>query len=318
MSINLDNVKAITHNNKDVIKIEDSQGRIIWQLPSTSEILYYSIENAVAVIQKKLQDDAFSDVTWGTYRPLKGNSIWSDGDYIYYSESGNNYVFNESTTTWSETSFNGMNDFDGNNVWTDGTNIYYSSGTTQKVLDKNTKTWSDKTWINLTNFGGNNVWTAAGRIFYSSSGTNYELNVSTDTWTSFSFTPSITSIAGYQIWTDGTNIYWNNYSSNTGQMRRIVLDYNPGVHALYTCGSNGTNKYMGSRTFKYKGDIYMIESASPYQMYKLTSSNTSQVTWTRFDFTNQPSVSTEFRGDRFWDKNGRSSAGSVAITKKTV
>lgn len=36
MSINLDNVKAIVHNNKNVVKIEDSHG-IIWQKPASEE-----------------------------------------------------------------------------------------------------------------------------------------------------------------------------------------------------------------------------------------------------------------------------------------
>lgn len=36
MSVNLDNVKAIVHNNKNVVKIEDSHG-IVWQKPSAGE-----------------------------------------------------------------------------------------------------------------------------------------------------------------------------------------------------------------------------------------------------------------------------------------
>lgn len=42
MAINLDNVKAITHNNKDVIKIEDSNGNVIWsKAPAGFNDLYY-------------------------------------------------------------------------------------------------------------------------------------------------------------------------------------------------------------------------------------------------------------------------------------
>ena len=40
MSINLDNVKAITHNNKDVIKIEDSNGNVIWSARQTTTGTY--------------------------------------------------------------------------------------------------------------------------------------------------------------------------------------------------------------------------------------------------------------------------------------
>ena len=36
MSVNLDNVKAIVHNNKNVVKIEDSHG-IVWQAPTASK-----------------------------------------------------------------------------------------------------------------------------------------------------------------------------------------------------------------------------------------------------------------------------------------
>ena len=42
MSINLDNIKEIFHNNKEVKKIEDSNGNILWQKPSASITISYA------------------------------------------------------------------------------------------------------------------------------------------------------------------------------------------------------------------------------------------------------------------------------------
>lgn len=322
MSINLDNVKAITHNNKDVIKIEDSQGRIIWQLQSTPEILYYSYESGATLIQKKLENNTFSDVTWGITHAATGNNIWSDGENIYYSsDSGNtNYVLDESNMTWSAKTWIGQTTINGNRIWTDGTDIFYSNGSTsQKVLDKSTSTWSTKTWNGApSSLAGNYIWylnvNGVTRIMFSNAGSQYYFRTNNSTWTTFNWSASgsdITSFYGYNVWTDGTNTYLSQDN------KTYVLTYTSGGKWTEIT-SNGTTAIPGGRMFKYNGEIYGIENNSPYEVYKLTSADTTQVTWTKVTFTDQPVLQAAFRGDMFWNTNGRSSASAVMFTKKTV
>lgn len=47
MAINLDNVKSITHNNKTVVKIEDSNGNTIWEVPTQTGTLEIPNDNSV-------------------------------------------------------------------------------------------------------------------------------------------------------------------------------------------------------------------------------------------------------------------------------
>lgn len=56
MAINLDNVKAIVHNNKDVIKIEDSNGNTIWQATSTKELDYITLSGYTSTLDR---DDTY-------------------------------------------------------------------------------------------------------------------------------------------------------------------------------------------------------------------------------------------------------------------
>lgn len=67
---------------------------------------------------------------------INGGSIWTDGDNIYYSNGGNQYVLDKSTSTWTAKTWTGLTSFSGSNIWTDGDNIYYSSSADQYVLDK--------------------------------------------------------------------------------------------------------------------------------------------------------------------------------------
>ena len=64
--------------------------------------------------------------TWSGLSNFSGNSIWKDGDNIYYSYDGTNYVLNKSTGTWNPKTWYGLTSFYGSNIWKDGDNIYYS------------------------------------------------------------------------------------------------------------------------------------------------------------------------------------------------
>ena len=106
-------------------------------------------------------------------------SLWTDGENIYSSYLGDNYVFNKNTKKWEVKTWYGLTDFSGSNVWTDGENIYYSEYTNATafyyVLDVETSTWVEKAWAGLNVFNGNCIWTDGENIYYSYMGENYIL-----------------------------------------------------------------------------------------------------------------------------------------------
>jgi len=107
------------------------------------------------------------------------------------------------------------------NVWTDGNNIYLSSNDTQYVLDKSTSTWSPKKWTyktdpNYTNYTDTNYTFGSGALY--SDGTNIYLinpysnvkylNKETSTWIEIA-NSSNSNANAYNMWSDGTNIYYS-------------------------------------------------------------------------------------------------------------
>ena len=148
------------------------------------------------------------------------DSIWTDGENIYYSNYSDQYVLNKTTSTWIPKTWNGYTSVFALYIWTDGENIYYSSGSKQYVLDRATSTWTSKTWSGLTSFNGGGVWTDGETIYYSNNSDQYVLNKGTSTWTRKTWS-GLTSFNGGGVWTDGDNIYYSYYAFSSQQ---YVLD----------------------------------------------------------------------------------------------
>lgn len=309
MAINLDNVKAITHNNKEVIKIEDSNGNVIWK---KADVIYYSSYSSSNPITYKIENDTWSSQSWN-YNTIKGNQIWTDGTNIFWNQSGTgSKVLNQTTMEWEDKSWPEFSDtWNGDKVLMIEGNIYYVSGAVRKIYDKTTGTWSDTSAIFSglpTTAQGADIWYDGENYYWSAgSGKQYVFNKQTQQWVSKTWN-GFTSPFAYYTWTDGTNVYLTN-NNKTYYLNKATSTWTQ-------ITSNGTNKYTGTRTFKYDGNIYLLENSSPYEMYKLTSSDATQVTWTRVDFTNHPTYSSSIRGDYFWSLNGRVTASCVAYTTK--
>lgn len=79
MAVNMSNVKQIMHNNKEVIKIEDSLGHIIWQKPSPQPVITYP--DAYLRSYSSVKDTNYIDFGF------KWNSQWRIEGY-YYRPSG--------------------------------------------------------------------------------------------------------------------------------------------------------------------------------------------------------------------------------------
>ncbi len=185
--------------NKTWTGLTNFHGSNVW---TDGTNIYYSSSSNQYVLDKTTS--AWSTKTWTGLTSFDGSNIWTDGNNIYCSTGSNQYVLNKSTSTWSTKTWNGLTDFDGSNIWTDGTDIYYSSTSNQYVLNKATSTWSIKTWTGLTDFNASSIWTDGIDIYHSAGNQQYVLDKATSTWTTKSWG---ISIAGQQIWTDGTTIY---------------------------------------------------------------------------------------------------------------
>lgn len=72
--------------------------------------------------------------TWNGLTYFWGNEVWTDGENIYRSSNGSNYVLDKSTSTWTTKTWYGLTSFEGAYVWTDGENIYCSRASDQYVL----------------------------------------------------------------------------------------------------------------------------------------------------------------------------------------
>ena len=211
------------------------------------------------------------------------NKIWTDGENIYYSYNGAQYVLDKATSTWSAKTWTGLTIFNGQDVWTDGDNTYYSSYKQQWVLDKSTSTWSTKTWNNQpdgNDFYGSYTWTDGDNVYYSKSSSQYVLNKSTSTWSAKSWT-GLTSFYNSSIWTDGDNIY---YSSNSNQ---YVLDKSTSTWSAKTWNITIND---GSCIWTDGTNIYYSAGNTHYVLNKSTGTWSTK-TWTGL---------TSFYGSNLW------------------
>lgn len=79
------------------------------------------------------ETDTWSEQLWNIDNIIV-ESIWNNGDTVYYSHGTDQYVLNKETGNWDEKIWNGISEFDGYQVWTDGENFYYSNGTQQYAI----------------------------------------------------------------------------------------------------------------------------------------------------------------------------------------
>ena len=326
MSINMADVKQIINNanNKEVVKIEDSIGNILWQKPSSITYPYLFMSNASYCYTK----DVDVEWTWAnssSYRasilPVgqQGQYVWVDNNKLYCSTNGAHFRYKNGldnfNLTPTTTSDNWEQLADTTDVW--GNSVLKVNGTiygfawagTNKVYKWNssTETWTDDTsnWnfsnISSTHINGDLLWTDGTDIYCQLSNRNISvLNQSTLTFGAAQDTGGYTTTTNsYMYWTDGTDIYYSN-----GSAHRV---WNKTTKQWSNKTWSGLTNFGGNEVFFYNGEIYVRQAASPYAIYKL---NTSTSTWTQ-TYTNPMGSSSNFRGARMWDLGGRSTANTI-------
>lgn len=311
MAIDMTTVKAISYNNKDVVKIEDSLGHILWQISTpptpTDEPIFLSRDST----QYKLENNTISSQTWSDLTSFRGNGVWSDGTNICYTQSSTtttSYKLDTTTNTWS--SFTTNISLAGNLIYSDGNGgVYYSNGSSHYELDKTTGNWSGFNWKYVgtgtkPTFTGNLVVKINNKFYVYSANYILELDFATKTMTNLN-APSAMRGNGFNVWTDGTNYY---FSSNNTQR---IIDIDNMTYTNVTW--NGFTNVNGARVIRYDGKIICQNPSSPYNFYEL---DTSTNTWSSYSFSG--STITNAILDNAWNYKGRWSGGCncVAVSKK--
>ena len=209
--------------------------------------------------------------TWNGDLKINGYYLWNDGETIYYSESPTkNYVLNKSTNEWEQKTWIGLEDLDdfrGNNIWSDGKDIYYSSHNgVNLVLDRSTDTWITTSWNE--NIDGDNMWSDGDNVYYSNFQTTqqnyqYVLNKQTKTWeqkywSGISY-PKLNWLNGFNVWTDGINIY---YSGSNIQNVQYVLNKETSTWKRITW--NGATNFCGPNVCTDGENFYMCNGDGTY------------------------------------------------------
>lgn len=279
MSINLDNVTAIVHNNKDVIKIEDSNGNVIWQSgPSYYSNIFCNCPTPFASNQFDPQTQTVSAKTW-TNAPTDAAASTFSGRYVtvwkgnayYIDGSSQAYKLDLATSTWSTVPWPSYINYT-YYLWTDGNHLYYSNSTTHYVLGDDDVTWSNKTWtgpIAQMSFNGAEVWTD-GTDIYISGGSAYQYVLdrttgvwSNKTWNGFNPGSNICNVNG-EIWyivngrvrkLDKATSTWSAESSFTGwNASSAGYDYlwydGINYHMGYTRSSTNTSHILDIDTLE--------------------------------------------------------------------
>lgn len=307
MAIDMTTVKAISYNNKDVVKIEDGQGNILWQAgtPPTPVDFLYVASSSSANYQFEIINDTVSRKTWIGVQPA-APQMWYDGTEIRYNPSNYTWTLDTSTNTWTRAS-SGIS-LNGGDMWSDGTNIYAGNANgAQYIYDKVNKTWSPYTWgtpvDGITSPAGWKIWSDGTNYLCSPANDSktYKLDTNTNAW-EYYFTGNWDA---REFWSpDGGNTI---YYSNNGTKR-----YDKVNHVL-TNVTGGGGLY-GANIFKYNNKIYAIKNDK--YLYELTiDTTTDTITQVKSDmYIANINVGVNWC---FWDLNGKRSLSMQPTPNKS-
>ncbi len=263
---------------------------------------YFGLTGTISgVAVRTSYDNVWKEIDVGiTPEDFRINSIWTDGESIYYSYGDNKqYIFDKSSKKWKSKTWNGFTRIYGENVWTDGDDIYYSSGMNdQYVLQKETGTWEQiisSDWWNYIH--GYEIWTDGENIYCSKYYEHYVFNKAARSWSEIQWSGEYPYFDGTHVWTDGDDIYYSRHDYNSYQEYEdveLVLDKT--TMTWVNKNWNGLTKLRGnsngSNVWLYKDTVYYSNEAEQYVLDKTTDTWIRQswgvlhALWPRFVGTN--------------------------------
>ena len=189
--------------------------------------------------------------------------LWTDGDDLYYSNQYVDLIFNPTNLSFEPITItvdvddvkvigSRVTNFNGNAY------LYYSSN--RYVFDKVTKTFK-KTTINYS-YGSSEYksyfWNEGVHIYYSRGTTQLEYDKVSGTWSEKVWN-GLTSFNGWNIWTDGSSIYYSNGSS-----QQYVLDKSTSTWVVKTW--SGYSNFSGVDIWTDGEKYYYSYSSTQYEL----------------------------------------------------
>ena len=311
MAIDMTTVTAITHNNKDVVKIEDSNGNILWQkiVPPTRNILYYiSTSTSYYYVVDMENKTSTGKYTTGSVQFAYGaNQILAFNNDLYVkgaSNSGNGQkiTFSGDDITLQDVTalFPNSGTSTANNCFSiDDGYIYFSNGNNfpseiYKEASDGTITTMSSTWTNLV--AGNNTLKYNNKYYATKAGTwtsSYKLyEYSNGDWVESTLSRSglPTSVSVYNIWE------WKGRLFLDASANHYEYDSTTNTWSSHTW-NGGVGQFNGSRVFTDGVDCYMVGGTSTStQIWKLDDTTD---TWSEYW-----TFSLAIRGDYFISKKG--------------
>ena len=313
MAIDMTTVTAITHNNKDVVKIEDSNGNVLWQkiVPPTRNILYYIPQNDsyYYVVDMENKTATEKHPTGSVKFAYGGNNILAFNNDLYVrgtlgSGNAQKITFSGDDITLQDATalFPAYSTASANNCFSiDDGYIYFSNGNSNpseiyKEASDGTITTMSSTWTNLV--AANNTikynnkyygtkastWTSSNKMYEYSNGDWVESN----TWSRSGLPSNGVNMFNAWVWKDRVFFDSNNYH----------YEYNPNTDTWSSHTWNGgVGSFNGSRVFTDGVDCYMVGGTSTNtKIWKLDDTTD---TWSEYWI-----FSSSIRGDFFINKKG--------------
>lgn len=276
--INLSNVKAITHNNKEVTKIEDNLGRILWQKstpPTRITDIYYrsgSSTYKLDIINKTMEKYTTNNGVGN------GNQIIGIGnDLVYWTGTTvRDVVFDDVNKTCTYTNsahtLPAVNNA-GNCSYNPGlSNKFYVCGYSNiTAYEVNSDyTYSSKTFTNYV--GGNCVFKWKGN-YYGVTNVNdsYLYKYENDDWVLTNI-PNPSS-STWDIWVYGDRLLYDHGTDH--------LEYDENNNTWNTHTWSGAINFDGCRVFNDNIDTYILAGARQMYIIDMTTDTISSYwTWT--------------------------------------
>lgn len=309
MSINMADVKQIMYGNKEVTKIQDSLGNVLWQKqigpePYNPAILYYingteayKVDMINKIITQYTTVGGNSNIVGSRIAEYNGKLYATAGTSIY----SQNYLVNiddeNQTITYTLSDVIYIN---ANSSFKIGSNNYSGEGnglsTVIYPFNSSTRKWT---------FSGNNRIYANGVMYFNNKyftkrSNNYfaEYDPNTDSWVNNNMPMPVSNAQAYQFWVWNGNLY---YSQSTNQKV-----YNPSTNTWSNAGWTGQTNFNGARLFTDGTNAYMLGGTSTNNViYKLNGKAWEEY-WT---------IPYTWRGDYFINKHGSAQLAQNARPK---
>ena len=319
MSIDMTTVTQIMHGAKEVIKIEDTNGGILWQkaVPVQRDILYYIQNNNSTVHVLDLENKSATSITSTGSSPVTGSSIFGYNNKLYAKGTTASSIKELTITTSPNTmiTFSTPTDtfpgsVNGNNCYTlgDGKLYFNSSGSGTTYVKNADGTDTTKTFTYTPS--GNNVFKYNGKYYGTKSGTTtpgagnfFEYDETNQDWKQATTIPepSISYVA-WDMWVWKGRLFYDHGTSTT----HYEYDSTNNTWVEHTWTS--PIQITGARVFTDGVDCYCVGNASSPQtstdIYKLDiTTDTWTLYWT---------LLTAVRGDYFINERGSAQVGQNA------